>query len=72
MQFKVLCSGVLIGSLLAVMPTNIVAQSGQSPNPLPCQVADNPTSSTYCRTLAHAVLPSGVTVITSDKPGFPR
>src|SRR3954447_17614425 len=63
MQFRVLCFGVLIGNLLAVMPTSI---SVQSFNPLPCQVANNPASSTYCRPLADMILPSGVTVVISD------
>src|SRR4051812_15575929 len=66
MQFRVLCFGVLIGDLLAVMPTNISAHSVQSFNPLPCQVASNPASSTYCRPLADMILPSGVTVVISD------
>ena len=66
MQLQVLCFGALIGSLLAVMPTNIVAQSLRGANPLPCQIADNPTLETYCRPLADTILPRGVTVVVSD------
>src|SRR5215203_3837626 len=71
MQLQVLCFSALIGSLLAVVPTNTVAQSLPDTNPLPCQIADNPTSETYCRPLADTILadtilPRGVTVVASD------
>jgi hypothetical protein len=66
MQLQILCFGALIGSLLAGMPTSTVAQSLPGTNPLPCHLADNPTSETYCRPLTDTVLPQGVTVAASD------
>src|SRR5215211_1194332 len=66
MQLQILCFSALIGSLLAVAPTNTVAQSLRGTNPLSCQVADNPTSETYCRPFADTILPGGVTVVVSD------
>ena len=66
MQSQVRCFGLLIGSLLAVMPTSTVAQSLPGINPLPCQMVDEPTSETYCRPLADTILPRGVTVAASD------
>jgi hypothetical protein len=66
MQSQVRCFGLLIGSLLAVMPTSTVAQSLSGTNPLPCQMVDEPTSETYCRPLADTILPRGVTVAASD------
>jgi hypothetical protein len=66
MQLQIRCFGALIGSLLAGMPTSTVAQSLPGTNPLPCHLADNPTSETYCRPLADTVLPRGVTIAASD------
>src|SRR5215211_6225449 len=71
MHLQILCFGALIGGLLAVAPTNTVAQSLPDTNPLSCQIADNPTSETYCRPLADTILadtilPRGVTVVVSD------